>query len=157
MKKQTISFNAFGPDPLSDKPLIVNESQFWGYYISILELCNGIFLNEKEKEILVYLLSNNPTKSHFKAPLNKIMQEKLNIGYHNLHRLKYSLEEKGVITKTHIPGDYMLIDKLIKYQRKILELLKSGLNIEYRLKFKLNETRDKEISEEVPSRKAEAT
>ena len=109
----------------------------------------GKFLSELELNILAYVLAGIPGRSYFKKPSSTELMEKFDIKLNNFHRIKYNLEEKGIIIPTEIRGDYILNPRLYKYQQEIKKYLREGKTIEYKFKFKLDEGRTKKDDQRV--------
>jgi hypothetical protein len=135
MKK--LSFNILKYNQTSNEPLEVDEFSFWKYYLEILQIKSGRFLTPGELNVIAFIFAGTPNKSYFKAPSNQELMEVLNLAPNNFHRIKYSLEEKGVIVPTEIWGDYVLNPRLVEYQKAIKEKLNEGVQIEYIMNFKL--------------------
>lgn len=148
-QNDTLSFNVMKYNQFSDEPLSVNEYDFWKYYLEILEIMAGKFLSELELNILAYVLAGIPGRSYFKKPSSTELMEKFDIKLNNFHRIKYNLEEKGIIIPTEIRGDYILNPRLYKYQQEIKKYLREGKTIEYKFKFKLDEGRTKKDDQRV--------
>lgn len=153
-QNDTLSFNVMKYNQFSDEPLNVSEIDFWTYYLDILEVRAGSFLSDIEKKVMAYVLAGVPGKSYFKKPASTELMEVFDIKVNNFHRIKYSLEEKGIIIPTEIRGDYILSKKFDGYQKGMKKFLKEGKTIEYKFKFKLDERRDKESNTRVEEEKA---
>lgn len=141
-QNDTLSFNVMKYDQFSKEPLMVDEFSFWRYYLEILEVQAGSHLSESELDVLAYVLAGTPGKSYFKKPVSTEIEEKFGLKFNNFHRIKYDLANKGYITPTEIRGDYILNPRLDKYQRFVKEALRKGLSVEYKFKFKLDETKN---------------
>lgn len=132
-----LSISMLKHNPLSDEPLEVNEYTFFKYYLELLQVKADKFLSDAEIDVLAYVLAGDPSKSYFKRPVSKELEEFLGLTSNHLHQIKDKLYKKNVIQKTEIRGDYVLYKRLAQFQKQMKDAIAENKSIEFKFKFKV--------------------
>jgi len=151
MKKEKImkiSFNVLKYNQFSKEPLEVDELSFWRYYLEILQVKGGNFLNNKELEVVAYVLAGDPGKSYFVKPYSEEIMETFDLSVPYYRKIKYELRDKGIIVATKKRGHFVLNPRLADYQKEIKRYLEEGIEIEYLFKFKKGKDDSNESTKE---------
>ena len=83
-------------------PQTVDEDSFWRFYLRLLALLNQK-INQREEDILAWILSREAGVDYLSAPNNRNLKEDLRISYSELSRLKYKLQSKKLIDEDNMP------------------------------------------------------
>ncbi len=117
----------------------VNLYDFWNFYLKSLSIVRDSGVNDTERKLLAFLLSNENTVSWFKKPHVDKMGEVLGSSYNNIRQTLLRLLKKGLLQKTEIRGDYILNKTLLVARDQMMRILEEGdgkMNFIFSLKLK---------------------
>lgn len=87
-------------------PVVVNEREFWRHYLFLLNIRTNAWINQKEIEILSWILSQEPGVCYFSVPNSRITKESIpRLSDAELSRLRKRLLELGLVIEHEQPSD----------------------------------------------------
>lgn len=98
-------------------PMILED--FWKLYLRLLYTI-GSHVNQREEEVLAYVLARPLGIDHFTKPYNNKMREALGLARSEVTRLKQSLQRKHFIGNDNLPVPALAnLQKYILHDNKI--------------------------------------
>jgi DNA-binding MarR family transcriptional regulator len=137
-----MKFNMTQPNITKDINSVtqITEGEFWKYYLIFLQASRTKFLTDAELKVLGYILAGDPKKSYFRGEPRKELSKDLDISPNYLQKFRKKFLELNLIEKAdEARGDYILTEKLTKFQIFIKDLIKKGEPLQFVFNFNIYE------------------
>ena len=120
----------------SEIPMETTETDFWDFYIKLLNCKTSHQLNDKEIMIMVYILCGEPRVSYFKGDRAQEIRDALRLTAPDLSRIKRSLVIKGFIKEDATEkANAVPIPSIVKFQQWV----KNNKDITFIFPFVIND------------------
>lgn len=127
---------------LAERPMIMDEMEFWNYYLKLLNVRNNFSLSEREIRVMAYVLAHDYNKSHFKGEQGKELKRTLRISSPDLSKIKEKLIIKGYIENTGaMRGDAQPVRAIRDFQKYVKLCIEKDrpITINFVFPFKIEE------------------
>lgn len=112
----------------AEKPVSVDQEEFWNYYMKILNVRNNFSLTDREVRIMAYVLAQDWERSHFKGKEGNALRERFRMLRPDLSKVKSQLILKGFIETDK--RDAIAAKPIRAFQKYVQGRLREGLPVE---------------------------